>query len=80
MDILNTGGDAASGTNESPLGNPASTSFELQLYSAPSPTPSATPLPTLNVEAIALGSITIGVVAVVGLLFYFKKRHAKSGG
>jgi len=34
-DILNTGGDAVSGTNESPLGSPASTSFELQLYSAP---------------------------------------------
>jgi hypothetical protein len=73
-DILNTGGDAVSGTNESPLGSPASTCFELQLYSAPSPTPLATPLPTINVEAIALMSIIIGVVTVVGLLNYFKKR------
>jgi parallel beta-helix repeat protein len=74
-DILNTGGDAVSGTNESPLGSPASTCFELQLYSAPSPTPLATPLPTINVEAIALVSIIIGVVTVVGLLIYFKKRN-----
>ena len=74
LDILNTGGDAVSGTNESPLGSPANTNYQPQLYTAPAPTPSATPPHPLNVEATALVSIIIGVVTVAGLLFYFKKR------
>jgi hypothetical protein len=47
--------------------------------SAPSLTPSTTPPPTLKVEAIALVSMIIGVVAVASLLAYFKKRKRVVG-
>jgi hypothetical protein len=40
----------------------------------PSPSPSEQPTETPNAEAIALVSMTIVVVTVVGLLVYFKKR------
>ena len=43
-------------------------------YQAPLPTPMPTSLPTLTDYVIPVVSLVIGVVAVAGLLFYFKKR------
>jgi N-acetylneuraminic acid mutarotase len=56
-------------TSPSPTPSPSSTPA-----ATPSPSPSEQPTETPSAEAIALVSMTIGVVTVVGLLVYFKKR------
>lgn len=74
-DILNTGGDASSGTNESPLENPASTSYELQLYSAPpqnSTNTDSSNNPDLQTAAI-LSGLAIIVTLLAAMFLHLKK-------
>ena len=80
LDILNTGGDAVTGTNDSPLGSPANTSYQPQLYTAPSenPTnPDASNNPDLQTIALVSGSSIIAALLVAGFWRYRRKHTRK---
>jgi len=80
LDILNTGGDADSATNESPLGSPANTSYQPQLYTAPSENPTSPDANnTLDLQTIALvsGSAIIVTLLVAGSWQYRRKHTRK---
>jgi parallel beta-helix repeat protein len=82
LDILNTGGDAVSGTNESPLGSPASTNFELQLYASPQQNSTNTDSnnnPDFQTVAILAG-LAIIVTLLAAIFLHLKNRDLRKNG
>jgi len=79
LDILNTGGDTVSGTNDSPLETPANTSCQPQLYTAPpeNPTnPDASNNPDLQTIALVSGSSII-VALLVAVFWRSRRKHTR---
>ncbi len=83
IDILNTGGDAVSGRNESPLQSPLSIEFEPELYlqssqSATSSNPSSGNVGNPEIIVIATATLAITFSVLVFCLWYYRRRHAKN--